>query len=706
MRLSMNSYLKKIISVLSCAVLSALFIVLMFFFSPKIAAVPQTTGEIEYNVAEILPDGTYSDTNYTAVIGKDITAVRINDLGKLNAITKVNYVADKFITTNRLSPDIQVVDLTKPFEFAEKGTLIFIVMNLDPYAENFSEQKEALSEYKLGEYWHFTLSLPKIFCASNVYNGVNLIARNGEIENYNFIDFSTSHDKTTEKLSAQTDKTVLDLRFYTRRETMDRPLSAATIITIHYQSTGGAYSGISECPLIGTESNVTGTTNNSQNLLIAFAIIAAVVFAVFIVLAILERSHEFISSIIWTFGIFIMLLSRFFISGMTTVPLLWTAFSLASSFIVLGGALLSIGRKIGKVPAQFICPAFMGAGAILAVIRPFVPFGAAAALTVACTVIKAIGVIMLTAFVGLETFRKKHGDNYGILRTICATLIDIAIIASLFLPQVFPTRYNSMFWMCVATTAATFISVFVIFWKMKKSNAYLTDNLHKEVEMQLKDIKAIIEERDKLLQFVSHDMRKPLNSSVSLLETAIEREKDVEQIKTLRIIKQNDLRVVTNLSEIGAYARFNYIAEPSTVVDLSELCASICRFYAFDCNANGIVLKNFVTKKCKVFVKTQGLENAVSNIIMNAVEHANCSTVTLSVKTVKNKVVLCIADDGKGISADMDVFKPYVSEIIEKSETGGLGLYICKNIIESMNGELTFESKEGCTVFYISLLKA
>lgn len=89
---------------------------------------------------------------------------------------------------------------------------------------------------------------------------------------------------------------------------------------------------------------------------------------------------------------------------------------------------------------------------------------------------------------------------------------------------------------------------------------------------------------------------------------------------------------------------------------------------------------------------------------MNAVEHAACSAITLSLKTVKNKVVLCVADNGKGIDGDIDVFKPYVSE--NKPETGGLGLYICKNIVESMNGELTYKSDSNGTEFYITLLKA
>lgn len=361
-----------------------------------------------------------------------------------------------------------------------------------------------------------------------------------------------------------------------------------------------------------------------------------------------------------------------------------------------------MGGNFGRFPAKYAAAALSVAGAALAFIRPFVPFGAAFALAGVCLAVKGLSAVALLTFIGFATFRK-DGDG-EILRTVCSTLICVAIAASLFLPQIFPTQYNPMFWMCVATTATTFICVFIIFTNIKKSNVYLTENLHKEVERQLKDIRAIISERDKLLQFVSHDMRKPLNSSVALLETAIEREKDGEQIKALQIIKQNDCRVVANLSEIAAYARFNYISEPSKVVDLSELCASICVFHTFDCNANGIVLKNLITKSYKVFVKKQGLENAVSNIIMNAVEHANCTAITLSAKSDKNKVVLCISDDGKGISPELDVFKPYISE--SKPETGGIGLYICKSIIESMNGELTYSSDGDGTVFRISLLKA
>ncbi len=94
-----NSYLKKIISVAACAVLTAVFIVVMFFCSPSVGAVPETEGTI---ARSFFNSETGTVEKETKIIGKDITATRITDLGLPKKITKVNYVADKFVKLNPL----------------------------------------------------------------------------------------------------------------------------------------------------------------------------------------------------------------------------------------------------------------------------------------------------------------------------------------------------------------------------------------------------------------------------------------------------------------------------------------------------------------------------------------------------------------------------------------------------------------------------
>lgn len=692
----MNSYIKKILSVVLCAVFTIAFILTLHFIAPKITAAPEATGEITYGVAEEGSDSVYKTDKVTAELGKEVTAVRISDLNKLSKITKVNYVPDRFVSPDTLTPDVQIVDLTKPFNFAAKGTIIIVILNLDPERENFYEQSESLASFKVGEAWNFTLSLPKIFNASNVYNQSNLIVRNGEIEDYDFINFTTGYDIKTEKYIPKVARNTLNLKFYTRRQALNDQF-----ITIHYQSSGTTFSGIKDAPVIGTESAVTTTYVISQNLLIAFAVLAAVVCVVLSVLSILKRTRDFLNAIIWILGIVLMLFPRFMLGQGTIAPLFWTALYRSAAFVTLGGALIALGGNIGKFPLKYITPAIMLAGGIAAFITPFVPFTAATVLFTIYTVIKAIGAVALLAFTGFATFNKS--DKHAVLEMVTAVIIAVATFASVFIPAIFPVYYYAMFWLCVLAVFTTFVGVFSVFYDTEKANRYLTANLHLEVEQQVKDIKAVITERDNLLQFVSHDMKKPLQSSASLIDVLIEREQDREQTKALKIVKQNNSRVIENLSEIGTYARFNYIAEPSQITDLYDLCAFVYDFHKPDCDANGIILKNAVDKHYKVFVKKQGLENAVSNIILNAIEHANCTTVTLGAKVEKDRIILSITDDGKGIAEGLEILKAYVTE---KAETNGLGLFICNNIIMSMSGELTYESKKGKTVFYISLLKA
>lgn len=694
----MSSFVRKIIAIVGCAVLAAVFVTLMTFTAPQIAVAPETHGEISYYGKQQGADGSREAVLSTAVIGKDLTATRISDFVTLNKITKVNYVANKFVDYNDFGADIQIVDLTEPFEFAERGTLIFVIMNVDPWDENFDKQVAALSKFRIGDYLHFTFSLPMVFSAANVYDGASLVARHGEIEGYDFINYTTAYDKRTEQFRTEAESTKIDLTFYTRRQAMNHYRT----ITVHYQSSGAAYSGLRDVAYIGDESAIMSLHEHSQNLLIVFAICGVVALGVLIVLSLLKRTRELIPAIVWIVGIAAILVSGFVLRQTTTLPVLWSAFIAAMPFVVLIGALCSMRAEVKKVRLEFIAAAIALVGAVIAFIAPFVPFAAERNIRVACIVIKAVCAVALWAFIGLNTFRRSNLNDC--LKICCVTLIAVAVSASLFLPQVYPVASNPLFWLCAATIIMTFVCVFIAINETEKSNSYLTSNLHLEVERQTNDIKAVVDERDNLLRFVSHDMKKPLAGSVALIDTLIEREVDGEQVKVLQIVKQNTQRVITNLSEIGDYARFNYLAEKSRVTDLRELCAELYEFHKPDCEANGVVLKNTVDKRCKAFVKRQGLSNAVSNIIINALEHAECKTVVLSVHADKNRVVLCVSDDGCGIDTPADLFKPYLSD--NKPDTGGVGLYICKNIVESMNGELTFSSERGNTVFRISLLKA
>ena len=690
----MTQYKKRAVLIALSLTLITVFIVLLTLLTPEIPVCPETTGTIERTEFYEDQNGNWIREDLSWNIGKDISAIRITDLNDLNRIAAVNYVPDRFVVPGTLPQDAAIVSLDQPFDFASDGTLIFCILSPDPFANDFLAQTEALDRYKIGDYWTFSFLIPNVFNASNIYYDNQLVACNGEIENYEFIRFNTSDDRVTVEHLAQTEPIRITLKFYTRREAL-----SDHYITIHYQS-NGTLSGLGDMPLIGTESRILSVQKQAPFVFLVALILCAMTLAVLLVLSALKQSFLFLPEIGIVAATFLLFLSGYCLASSTPTPLLHTALQAATPLIVSGAAALSVARRFDKT---FRIPVLIGSllGFAAAFSYPYLPFSAAAVMRYIALSLQIVNLLAILVFSLFPQSKRTPPPRF--LNIICALSVAGAVTAGLFLKRPAVALSDPALWLLLFSAATVFVVVLSVFVKTERENAYITANLNAEVERQIKDVKAVIAERDNLLRFVSHDLKKPLRSGETHLNTLLERETDAEQIKLLNIVKQNNARVLSNLTEIASYAKFNYIAEPSCPTDLSKLCLRLYRLCAEDCNAAGITLCNLVGESVKVFAKPQGLENALTNLIFNAIEHAACTEIVISARTDKNKVLLTVKDNGKGIDPAIDIFRPYVSE--NKPDEGGLGLYLCKNIVESMNGTLTYVSENGAA-FTVSLLRA
>ena len=94
------------------------------------------------------------------------------------------------------------------------------------------------------------------------------------------------------------------------------------------------------------------------------------------------------------------------------------------------------------------------------------------------------------------------------------------------------------------------------------------------------------------------------------------------------------------------------------------------------------------------------ISQVIVNLISNAVRFTTNGLITLSAKREDKNIVVCAADTGTGISTDR---LPHLFERYNhKEKTGGgqdtgtgLGLYICRHIVEQHGGKIWIESREG-----------
>ncbi len=97
------------------------------------------------------------------------------------------------------------------------------------------------------------------------------------------------------------------------------------------------------------------------------------------------------------------------------------------------------------------------------------------------------------------------------------------------------------------------------------------------------------------------------------------------------------------------------------------------------------------------------IAQVISNVLHNAIKFTKTGTITIMSKVQDDDVTVSVKDNGPGI--DHQIIPILFSKFVTKSDRGtGLGLYICKNIIEAHDGKIGAEnSPDGGAIFSFRL---
>ncbi|MEM7588696.1 MAG: ATP-binding protein [Myxococcota bacterium] len=104
-----------------------------------------------------------------------------------------------------------------------------------------------------------------------------------------------------------------------------------------------------------------------------------------------------------------------------------------------------------------------------------------------------------------------------------------------------------------------------------------------------------------------------------------------------------------------------------------------------------------------VLCRADQLNQVWTNLINNAVEAMKGEgNMTLRLRQEEKQVCVQVQDDGPGISDDIlpSIFEPYFTTK-KKGEGTGLGLGICRDIVQGHGGDIQVSSKPGCTIFTV-----
>ncbi|MEA3514744.1 MAG: PAS domain-containing sensor histidine kinase [Nanoarchaeota archaeon] len=237
-----------------------------------------------------------------------------------------------------------------------------------------------------------------------------------------------------------------------------------------------------------------------------------------------------------------------------------------------------------------------------------------------------------------------------------------------------------------------------------------------ELEQAYNELKELDNQKDMFISIAAHELKTPLTTIQGFSQ--ILRDKSIsldskQKENYLSLINKNTQRL------------YNLILDllDSTRLSLGKIKIDLCRvdvkdIFSETSDSMEIILKeegikpkfNLEKGIPKIMADSQRVNQVLRNLIINAVHAtAKCGTISLTACRKGNLVQFEVKDTGIGISKHDQKYlftKFYQADDSHRKKfTGsGLGLSICKGMVELMNGKIWFESKPGKgTTFYFTL---
>lgn len=212
-----------------------------------------------------------------------------------------------------------------------------------------------------------------------------------------------------------------------------------------------------------------------------------------------------------------------------------------------------------------------------------------------------------------------------------------------------------------------------------------------------------VQEADKMknafIANMSHEIRTPLNAIVGFAHLVTETTNASEQREYFSIINKNcDLLLklindILDLSKIES-GRLNYNVSE---VELKDICQEAYVVQSLKMTSDVALLYNSVAMpSVRLWIDPHRVEQVLLNLLSNAIKFTSKGFISLFYEVEDMFVRVSVMDTGIGISEEKleSVFERFV-KLDDFYQGAGLGLPICKMIVEQLGGEIGVRSELG-----------
>jgi len=235
--------------------------------------------------------------------------------------------------------------------------------------------------------------------------------------------------------------------------------------------------------------------------------------------------------------------------------------------------------------------------------------------------------------------------------------------------------------------------------KAQEELRLLNKDLENKVEERTEEIKKLLKHKIEFIGHLGHDLKTPLTPLVGLIPTIEEKEKDPELKELLSVVNRNVLfmrDIVIKTLKIERLNSPEYILnfQKANLFDFVEKNVSKKEFIF---NKKNLTVQNNVDKDLTLFIDKFEFNDLLDNILNNSINFTKKGgKIFINSEKEDDFIKVSIKDTGIGLNPDQieHVFEEFYKADPSRHEldSSGLGLTICKRIVEHHNGKIWVES--------------